>query len=178
VAEGKYDKYFVEYQRTPLEIENYLSGKDSRQTYRISHMDDSVIKGSFVYSVFWVFPHSYEQSSGKPSDWWSGKPPHMHKEPELLFHIGTNPDDPADLGAEVVFYIGPELEKHVITRSMVVYLPPNLIHGPWKPVKTWRPWLNIQINQGPELTIKHCLHILPEEIVAKMDKSSFIDRGF
>ena len=178
MAEGKYDKFFVEYRRTPQEIENFVTGKDPRQTYRIAHLNPAVLKGSFVYSVFWVFPHSYGQSSGKPQDWWSGHPPHIHKEPELLFHIGTNPDDPSDLGAEVVFYMGPELEEHVITKSNVVYIPPNFIHCPWKPVKTWKPWINIQVNQGPEATEKRFWQILPEEIVAKMDKAKFPDKGY
>ena len=40
-----------------------------------------------------------------------------------------------DLGAEVVLYMGPEMEKHVITKTSAVFIPANFIHCPWNPVE-------------------------------------------
>jgi len=174
MTERKYNKYFIEYERSQREMES------GRKPSMISFLDDNVVKGSCVYSIFWVFPDSFGQSPDEPGKyvWWSGHPPHIHKEAELLIHIGTNPDDPTDLGGEVEIYMGPELERHVFTKSTVVYLPPNFIHCPWKPVRTWRPWINIEVHQSPTATEKRFWQILPEEIVAQMDKSRFLDKGF
>jgi hypothetical protein len=175
MAERKYDKYFISYERTQREMEQGI------RPFMICNLDDTVMKGCHFYSASWVFPNSF----GQPNDsepgkykWYAGHPPHIHKYAELLFHIGTNPDDPSDLGAEVVIYMGPELERHVFTQSTVVYIPPNFIHCPWSPIRTWRPWIFIEINQGLMHTEKRYWQVLPEEIVAKMDKSRFPDKGF
>ena len=177
MAERKYDKYFITYERTVREMEA------GRKPFMAAYLDDTVVKGSNVYSVFWVFPDSFGQQSGpgwKPGDykWWSGHPPHIHKEAELLFHIGMNPEDPSDLGGEVVIYMGPELERHVFTRSTVVYIPPNFIHCPWTPVRTWRPWISIEVHQSPMATEKGFWQLLPEEVIGQINKDIFKDKGY
>jgi uncharacterized RmlC-like cupin family protein len=94
--------------------------------------------------------------------------PHIHKDAELLIHVGTNPDDPMDLGAEVELCMGEEMEKHVITKTCVVYIPPGLIHCPWTIKRVDRPWIMIDICQGPIHTEKPCPQIVPEKDRAKM----------
>ena len=42
--------------------------------------------------------------------------------------MGTDPDDPLDLGGEVEFWV--EDEPHIVTRSTMVFLPPNVHHCP------------------------------------------------
>ena len=162
----------------------------------ISHLDDTVVKGSHFYLVMWMFPTGSLQekkvlSSLRPQNEeadqtqtlmtnhpMGGHPPHIHKYAELLFHIGTNPDDPMDLGAEIVMYMGPELEKHVITKTCVVFIPPNFVHCPWKPVKTWRPWIFMQVDQGP-YTEKSYSHLLPRELREAVDYAKiFPDVGY
>ncbi len=175
MAERKYDKYFITYERTQREMEAGI------RQFMSAYIDGAIVQGSNQYSVFWVFPDTF----GQPLDsepgkykWWSGHPPHIHKEAELLFHIGTNPDNPSDLGAEVVLYMGPELERHLITQSNVVFIPPNFIHCPWTPVRTWRPWISIEVHQSPVATEKGFWQILPEEVVPNIDKNTFRDKGF
>ena len=99
----------------------------------------------------------------------AGHPPHIHKAAELLFHIGSDPDNPMDLGAEVEMYMGPELERHVITRTCCIYIPPNFIHSPWRPLKTTRPWIFIEVNQGAEHTEKSFRQLLPIETRERID---------
>ena len=168
MAERKYDKYFVSYERSQHWME------DGR-TEDIAVLDDSIIKGSYTYYSSWVTPAT-DFGFSKEYVWWEGHPPHIHREAEILFHIGTNPQDPTELGGEVVLYMGPELERHVITRSTVVYIPPNFIHCPWLPIRTWKPWIHVEIHQSPMPSEKRFWQILPEEIVAKMDKDDFPDR--
>ncbi len=169
---GKYDSYFINYDN-----EKWRWPNDPRAC--IARMDDNVAKGSNMYVMHWVFPtgvirstelwtggakaaaDSYASIMEHPM---GGHPPHIHKDAELLFHIGTNPDDPMDLGAEVQMYMGPEMEKHVFNKSTVIWVPPNFIHSPWKPLKTTRSWIFMEVNQGPRHTEKSFRQLLPREV--------------
>ncbi len=164
MAKTKYGKYFIEYK--PPE-----GGRPFPLGPVISRLDDKVIKGSHFYFTHWVTPHDEPKMP-------VGHPPHIHKDAELLFHIGTNPDDPMDLGAEVEIFMGPEMERHVITKSCVVYIPPNFVHCPWRPLKTKRHWIFIEVNQGPSHTEKLYPQVLPKEIRDQVDWSRWKNEGF
>lgn len=72
-------------------------------------------------------------------------PCHTHNFHEVLAWLGGNPDDPDDFGGEVVFYLGAELEKHVFTRPTLVYLPPELPHGPLEITRVDSPIIQIEV---------------------------------
>ena len=71
---------------------------------------------------------------------------------EYLIHLGNNPDDPLDLGAEADFYMarGEWREKYEITRSTAVYLPDGMWHCPWKikKIDTEMTWVNVRIGES------------------------------
>lgn len=171
MVDTKYDKYFIEYDPERWPRRSTGPGGAAIRPPIISRLDNSIVKGSNFYVVVWFLP----DSTPKFDFPMSGHPPHIHKDAELLFHIGTNPDDPMDLGAEVELYMGKEMERHVITKSSVVYIPPNFIHAPWRPVKTERPWIFIEVNQGPKHTEKFYPQLLPREIRDKTDWSFWKD---
>jgi hypothetical protein len=54
--------------------------------------------------------------------------PHKHNFAEVLCFFGTNPDDITDLDAEIELWINDE--KHIITKSTMVYLPAGTMHCP------------------------------------------------
>lgn len=167
MAETKYGKYFIEYdpKRWPNERRPVMA-----------RMEDSVMKGSHFYLVHWVLPGFGGPLGDHPM---AGHPPHIHRDAELLFHIGTNPDDPMDLGAEVQMYMGKEMERHVFNRTTVIYIPPNFIHSPWRPLKTVRPWIFIEVNQGPSHTEKSFRQLLPKELRERTDWSKmWLDEGY
>ena len=165
MAETKYGKYFIEYDKSEWPNERRPV---------IARMDDKVVTGSNFYIIHWVLPND----PPPPPFPMCGHPPHIHRYPELLIHIGTNPDDPMDLGAEVELYMGPEMERHIITRSTVVYIPPNFIHAPWYPLKSVRPWIFMEINQGPVHTEKSYRQLLPKEARERIDWSRWPDEGY
>jgi hypothetical protein len=77
-------------------------------------------------------------------------PPHTHNHQEFLAWYGTNPDDPLDFGgSEVVFYLGKELQKYVITSPTVISLPPGLVHCPMEITKIVRPIIQIEVMLAP-----------------------------
>ncbi|MEM2547187.1 MAG: hypothetical protein QXM37_06110 [Candidatus Bathyarchaeia archaeon] len=162
MAETKYGKYFITY--------DPKQWPEERRPV-IIRLEDKIVKGSNFYLVHWMFP-------GETPPDFVGHPPHIHKDAEILMHIGTDPNNPMDLGAEVEFYMGPELERHVITKTTAVYIPPNFIHGPWKPVKTVRPWIFIEVNQGPAHTEKLYPQVLPKNLRDKVNWSMWKEEGF
>jgi hypothetical protein len=165
MTETKYGKYFIEWDGSRVHPLGPF----------LARLDNNVVKGSHFYMVHWVLPRTENHLGDYP---YAGHPPHIHRDAELLFHLGTNPDDPMDLGAEVEIYMGPELERHVITRTTVIYIPPNFIHAPWRPLKTVRPWIFIEVNQGPMHTEKSFKQVLPKEARERVDWSRWKDEGY
>jgi hypothetical protein len=70
---------------------------------------------------------------------------------EFLIHLGNNPDDPLDLGADVDFYLGKGkwLEHYLLNKSTAVYLPDGQWHCPWKvqKIRTAMSWVNVRIGK-------------------------------
>jgi hypothetical protein len=76
--------------------------------------------------------------------------PHKHtSHGETFMFIGTNPDDPTDLGAEAEFCLGEgdQMEKVIINTTSSVYVPPGIAHFPltWRKVR--RPCIFIVLPQ-------------------------------
>jgi hypothetical protein len=71
---------------------------------------------------------------------------HVHDYDEIVIHLGMNPDDPEDLGAEIEFYLGGK--KLILNKTSTVYVPKGVKHGPliWKRVD--RPHLEMTIMLG------------------------------
>ena len=166
MTESKYGKYFSTYEAKPEEIERGRTG--------IVRIDRGSYEGSNFYWVHWNIPGK----ARAPDLVAVGHPPHIHKYPEILMLIGTNPDDPTDLGAEVELQMGADREKHVMTKSTTVFIPANLIHGPYLIKKTLRPWIFMEINQGPVHTEKFFPQILTEEERKSVDWSRWKEEGY
>jgi hypothetical protein len=77
------------------------------------------------------------------------KETHSHNNAEILCFIGGNPQDITDFGAEVEMSLGPELEKHVITQTSCVSIPPNLPHCPLNIKKVTKPIVFLEISLTP-----------------------------
>jgi hypothetical protein len=94
--------------------------------------------------------------------------PHFHKDPEMLVMMGLDPQNPWNLGAEVHLCMGPEMEKHIIKDSCLVFIPAKMIHCPISYHNVQRPFIFIQIQYSPKMTEFPCKNLLPEEEFAKM----------
>ncbi len=166
---GKYDKNFIEYD--PKEWPNAMK-MDGKGPHRmITQIDDHIARGSFFYMIHWVVPYGIPVAG-------IGHPPHLHKEGEFLFHIGTDSDNPRDLGGEVEMYMGEEQERHVFNRTKAIWIPGGLIHSPLKTLKCTRPFIIIQVNQASKVTQKFRLDVLPKAMRDKVDMSMIKDEGF
>ena len=111
-----------------------------RQYPTMTIMGNDLVPGSNTYiEAGWVWdmpepnPHIHE---------------HTHKEgcPEIVLHIGSDPNNPEDLGAEIEFTV--DGHPIVFDTTSAVYVPAGVKHGPviWK--RLTRPHLQIAMVLG------------------------------
>ena len=99
----------------------------------------------------------------------------MHKYPDLGMYLGTDPDNPMELGAEVEMCMGPEMEKHVFTKSTIICMPANFPHGPLRFRNVTRPFIMVGIIQSPTNNEKALRDMIPEK---DRDRMIFVDEGY
>ena len=83
---------------------------------RIIYMDDRVVPGSFYVEAVWV-------TGSVPTV----HPVHRHDHDEVLGFVGSNMEDPTDLGAEIDLVI--DGVKTTITKTCFVHVPAGVEHG-------------------------------------------------
>ena len=158
MVEKKYSKYFL----NELPKEQREKGFGKLPTM-VAFTDADIIEDSQYFSVMVM---------GFEATKMGGHGPHVHNDPELLVALGTDPDNPKDLGAEMEMCMGPEMESHIITESTMIYVPAHFIHCPFRILKVTRPFLFIQCQYAPKLTEKSLKKLVAEEL---RDKMVFID---
>jgi hypothetical protein len=160
---AKYDKYFT-YKIPPKRAQN------KRQ---IAYVDYEDFPDANQVNVHWVTFHPDDEGKQDWGDYGHG--PHEHKNPEMIIHMGTDPDNKEDLGGEVELAMGPELIRYHITKSCIVFLPAGFIHSPWIVRRVTRPFLVVTICQEIEHTEKPHPELLTE---AERKKMMFIYEGY
>jgi hypothetical protein len=157
----------------------FVSGIDptiqARRPYpAIGFLDGKTFPGCNEYQVYWMGDKPYGPYGTKAwGEIYHG--PHVHKYPEIFMHLGTDPEHPMELGAEVEMTVGPEMEKHVFTKSTIITLPANFPHGPWRILKVTRPFLIVCANQNPVHTEKALRDMASAEEKKRM---LFVDEGY
>jgi hypothetical protein len=156
--ELRYSKYFLN------ELPEAERKKGfGRMPSMVTFTDADILKDSKYFSVMWM---------GEEATKIAGHGPHIHKDPELLVALGTDPANPQDLGADMEMCMGPEMESHICSVSTMIWVPGNFIHAPFRILKVRRPFLFIQCQYAPKLTETALKKLVAEEL---RDKMVFID---
>jgi len=154
---SKYRKCFL----TELTKEERSIGYGASNMFA-AFADDDIIEGCNYFSAMWM---------GESATKIMGHGPHKHPVPEVLVALGTDPKNPGDLGATFEMYMGTEMEKHIIDRSTIIYVPAETVHCPFTILKCTRPFLFIQAHYGPKLAETPMRELVPPEM---RDKYIFI----
>ena len=117
MAESKYGKYIVEELKIPPE-KQAIADTYKQYATRILWMDDAVVEGAFHMNTAWYLKASTTVESTS----------HAHDTDEIIGFFGNNPEDPYDLGGEIELWL--EDEKHILTRSCMVFVPSGMKHCP------------------------------------------------
>jgi hypothetical protein len=132
-----YNKLLV---RKPIyEIAAGLEDKHKgHQVPSMTYMSNALVPGSNTYvEVSWIYdvptpnPYVFE---------------HAHNFNEIVMHIGSDPNDPEALGAEMTI----EVEGQPLTfdRTTALFLPKGTKHGPLTWQKVTRPHIEMTIMLG------------------------------
>jgi hypothetical protein len=124
--------------RKPIREVGAGSKTTGRQIPSQTYMSNALVPGSNTYIEFsWIYdmphpnPHIHE---------------HAHQYDEIVLHIGSDPNNPQDLGGEIEYcYDGQPL---VFDTTTALFIPKGVKHGPltWK--KVTRPHIEMAIILG------------------------------
>jgi hypothetical protein len=149
MAKTKYGKYIVSTLKQPTTEAPWsppnLGGVSKGKGGRVFYLDNSIIPGAFYMECVWVMPRPAD-APPMPSGRKVGTEPHAHDYDEVIAFIGTDNNDPYDLGAKVELWLGDE--KHIITKSSLVFIPAGLKHCPLTFLKVDRPVFHFTTGPG------------------------------
>ena len=141
----KYGKYIItEY----LDEEELLSrgrhmpvitpGTPSR--FPLLWLDEKLIPGAFYMEALMYTPGSQSAAPVAKSQ--------THPFDEVLVFIGTDLENPTELGGEIELMLGDE--KHIINKTCLVFIPRGLKHLPLTVKRVDRPIVHLNILNGGE----------------------------
>jgi hypothetical protein len=141
MSESKFGKYIVTDLKSPYDAE--FNAAYAKWATRVLWIDDKVVEGAFQMNVSWYL---------KPQTGQEPLPAHSHDESEIIGFFGNNHEDPHDLGGEVEFWF--EDEKHLITRSCLIFVPANITHCPLILKRVDRPIFHFSTVISSEYVMK------------------------
>jgi len=118
----KYGRYIITEPKSHAPADAPPPPKPEAETTHVVSLDDEVSKGAFYVDFVWI---------------WEGKmtmapEAHTHDTDEMIGIIGFDPDNPRGnprgITGDVSIMLGDE--KHMITRSSLIYVPGGLKHCP------------------------------------------------
>ena len=107
-------------------------------TTAMMYLDDSVIKGAFVVECVWFWPTD-KKDEASPA-------PHTHDYDEVLAFVGTNFEDPYDLGGIIELYI--DNERNVINEGFLAFIPAGVVHCPLNILEIHRPIFHLSTGHS------------------------------
>jgi hypothetical protein len=125
MAELKYSKYIVTEPRpVPPEMKEEMEARrrESKSTVEATHVlsvDDTIIKDMFYVDCVWLWKGSAEDTA---------KEPHVHDFDEVIGFIGSNQEDPQDLGGEITIWL--DDDRQVLTKTCLIFVPAGVKHCP------------------------------------------------
>lgn len=129
MAETKYGKYIVTEYKSKVVRASWEPKFPPEEQTHILRLDSEVVEGAFYTECTWFWPIEGESTPKGQA--------HKHDFDEVLTFFGTNWEDPHDLCAELEAWLGDE--KHIITKSCMIFVPKGLQHGPFRFTRIDRP---------------------------------------
>lgn len=127
MAETKYGKYIITELKRNLALAPWAKeDKPPEEAARVLHLDSEVLPGAFYAEGLWYWPRKIP--AVPLSDRPNAPKPHKHDFDEVLAAFGTNREDPHDLCGELEVWL--DGEKHIVTKSFIIFIPKGLMHGP------------------------------------------------
>ncbi|OGO32853.1 MAG: hypothetical protein A2Z29_10330 [Chloroflexi bacterium RBG_16_56_11] len=138
MAEFKHGKYIVTRPKEKLVKPDWGGNLSKDWTTSMMYLDNEVIKGAFVVECVWFWPTD-KKDTGSPA-------PHTHDYDEVIAFVGTNFEDPFDLGGIIELYI--DGERNLMNQSFLAFVPAGVVHCPLNILKIDRPIFHLSTGYG------------------------------
>jgi len=135
MTESKYGNHIVTELKIP-ESKQKIAAFYSQYARRILWLDDDVVEGAFHMNTSWFLKASTTTENV----------PHTHDTDEIIGFFGSDPQNPYDLGGEVEIWL--EDEKHLLTKSCLIFVPKGMKHCPLILNRVDRPIFHFTIVAG------------------------------
>ena len=137
--ETKYGKYIITGTKPDLEMPLFRQDAGevaAGEHTRLIYLDEDIIKGAFYVECVWYWKGSEKSIVDA----------HTHPFDEVITFFGTNPEDPQDLCGEVEIWL--EDEKHILTKSSLIFVPKGMKHCPLIIRRADRPIFHFTTGPG------------------------------
>lgn len=104
-----------------------------KEAMQLFNVDSHVIPGAFYMQLAWYWPGKWPATKTEAST----VKEHIHPFDEAIAFVGTNQNNPYDLGGEVELWV--DGKKNILDRSFVAFIPAGTKHCPLKILKVDRP---------------------------------------
>jgi hypothetical protein len=147
MAKLKYsDRIITTAQPFPLEVQEKMETDSKKKfssldTTHLLTVDESILPDFFYADCNWI----WSGSSSKHCDL-----AHFHDFDEVCGFIGSNRDDPFDLGGEIVIWL--DGHKEVLTRSSLIFIPAGVVHCPFFVNRIDKPVFFVTISPNKTYT--------------------------
>ncbi|MCR4420824.1 MAG: hypothetical protein NUV99_12070 [Clostridia bacterium] len=153
---SKYGHLIVTRYRTDVRLPGFRSDRPAEEASLIpprTHLvwlDGEVVPGAKMYSEcvwFWPMP-AEELEAARRENRLGELQAHTHPFDEVIAFLGTNPEDPYDLGGEIELWL--EDECHRLTTSFLAWVPAGMKHCPLIFRRIDRPMFHFTLGPGRE----------------------------
>ncbi len=93
------------------------------------------------YGTYWSAGRMGKESYG----------PEVHDYDQVLFWLGADTSDMGELGAEVELCLGEEMETHMVTTSITIFIPKGFPHFPATINRMDKRFIFLEVSLTPEL---------------------------
>jgi hypothetical protein len=134
MATSKYGKYIVTELQAPFPAD--VTARYSAWATRVLWLDNKVVEGANQMNCSWYLKPSGDTYTRA----------HVHDTDEIIGFFSGNPQEPYDLGGEIEFWI--EDEKHILTKSCLIFIPRGMKHCPLIMRRVDRPIFHLSTVMG------------------------------
>jgi hypothetical protein len=120
-----YSKYIVTKPKSPppeVRAKFATERRQRKSTIESTHLlsvDSEIIKDMFYVDCVWLWQGTSEDRVEEP---------HVHDFDEVIAFIGSNRDDPHDLGGKITIWL--DGEQHVLDKTCLIFVPAGASHCP------------------------------------------------
>jgi len=151
MTELKYSKYVISELKRHSRLSPERQGPDPWYIPKVGeggriqllYLDNSIVENARYAECVWIMPGGEHPAIAEPHQ-------HTHDFDEVVTFIGSNIEEPYDLGGEIEIWL--EDEPQILTKSCLIFIPAGMKHCPLIIRRVDRPIFHTAMGTGSYYT--------------------------